>query len=75
MDRRQEELAARRQGLDLDGQPLRRKGHPTTADFDSLFAQMEDLGKPLEDEMIDVEFKDAASGKSRFRQLRVVSED
>lgn len=71
MDQRQAELKARRQGLDLDGHPLRRKGYPSKADFDSLFAQMGDLTKPLEDEMIDVEFKDATTGKSRFRQLRV----
>lgn len=32
---------------------------------------MEDLAKPLEDEMIDVEFRDAATGKSHVRQLRV----
>lgn len=32
---------------------------------------MEDLAKPLEDEMIDVEFKDPATGRSHFRQLRV----
>ncbi|CZT24637.1 uncharacterized protein RCC_10362 [Ramularia collo-cygni] len=67
------ELDARRQGLDLDGQPLHRKGHPSKADFDNVFAQMNDLAKPLEDEMIDVEFRDAATGQSQFRQLRVGS--
>lgn len=73
VDHRQAELAARRKGLDLDGKPLQRKGHPSKADFDKVFAQMEDLAKPLEDEMIDVEFKDATTGKSYFRQLRVGS--
>lgn len=57
----------------MDGQPLKRKGHPSKADFDKVFAQMEDLAKPLEDEMIDVEFRDDETGESQFRQLRVGS--
>lgn len=73
VDLRQAELAARRKGLGLDGQPLRRKGHPSKADFDKVFAQMEDLARPLEDEMINVQFEDAATGHKYLRQLRVGS--
>jgi predicted nucleic acid-binding Zn-ribbon protein len=61
-------LLSRMNGIDASGNPLRDHDVPTQADFDALFAEDAKLSRPVEDEMLLVQFSDL--GKDENREFR-----
>lgn len=61
-----EELIARVDGLDVNGQPLNMPGVPSQADVDALIAEDEKLSKPLDDDILQIEDR-----SGRVRDVRL----
>jgi hypothetical protein len=62
-------LLGRVNGLDAQGQPLPNSDVPTQDSFDALFAADENLSRPLEDEMLRVQFPQK-DGSTLIKQVR-----
>ncbi|KAK4496272.1 hypothetical protein PRZ48_012252 [Zasmidium cellare] len=49
------ELSLRRDGLDINGNPMRKAPVPTQADIDALAKELEELQRPIEDEVLHIQ--------------------
>lgn len=61
------ELGLRQKGLDINGRPMRKAPVPTQADIDALTKELEDLQRPIDDEVLDIH--DPRTGGTKAQKL------
>ncbi|KAF2166877.1 hypothetical protein M409DRAFT_22930 [Zasmidium cellare ATCC 36951] len=55
MEQWRKELGLRRDGLDVNGKPMRKAPVPTEADIDAVAKELEELQKPIEDDVLHIQ--------------------